>query len=76
VHAGQLGPERAAGREQGADASDLPALCIQRKGVWSNQFKLHDYPALSYGNIMPYAFPKRQPKAAPGWGGLTRGKKG
>jgi hypothetical protein len=28
-------------REQGADPSDLAALFILRKWVWSNQFQLH-----------------------------------
>jgi hypothetical protein len=41
MHSGQLGPERAVLREQGADSSDLPALLIPRERVWSNQFQLH-----------------------------------
>ena len=48
MHAGRLGPERAVGREQGADASNLPALFVPRERVWSNQFQLHSALAFNY----------------------------
>ena len=51
------------GREQGADASDLAALLVLRKGVWSYEFKLHVNPARNYGNIMPHFGVEDQPKA-------------
>ena len=67
VHAGQLGPERAVGREQGADASDLPALLIPRERMWSNQFQLHSALAFNYWTIRLDRLAKGQPKAAERW---------
>ena len=41
MHAGQLGPQRAIGGKEGANARDLLVLWIARKGVWSDHFQLH-----------------------------------
>ena len=64
VHAGQLGPERAVGREQGADPSDLPALFIPRERVGSNQFQLHSALAFNYWTIRIYPCTEGQSKPA------------